>query len=144
MPTGPTATPTGALSSLLASAVTTPDAPTPASDRRLKFPRDEVGFYAELQKLRRVVDGIKSERPLFFLLDEILQGTNSRERVIGARSVLRHLLEHGAMGAVSTHDVGLLDLPPELDAKLDKVHFQEQVHEDKTGTSDKIGQVCSG
>jgi DNA mismatch repair ATPase MutS len=86
-------------------------------------------FYAELQKLKRVVDGIESARPLFFLLDEILQGTNSRERVIGARSVLRHLLERGALGAVSTHDIGLLDLPPELDAKLDKVHFEEQVTE---------------
>jgi DNA mismatch repair ATPase MutS len=92
-------------------------------------------FYAELQKLKRVVEGMNSNRPLFFLLDEILQGTNSRERVIGARSVLRHLLEHGAMGAVSTHDVGLLHLPPELDAKLDKVHFEEQVHEEKTGIS---------
>jgi hypothetical protein len=81
--------------------------------------------------LKRVVDGIESERPLFFLLDEILQGTNSRERVIGARSVLRHLLERGAMGAVSTHDVGLLDLPPELDAKLDKVHFEEQARRTK-------------
>ncbi|HKQ69653.1 MAG TPA: DNA mismatch repair protein MutS [Polyangiaceae bacterium] len=84
-------------------------------------------FYAELLKLKRVVDGLSGGRPLFFLLDEILQGTNSRERVIGARSVLRHLLEHGAMGAVSTHDIGLLELSPELDAKLDKVHFEEQV-----------------
>jgi len=92
-------------------------------------------FYAELEKLKRVVDGIESERPLFFLLDEILQGTNSRERVIGARSVLRHLLERGAMGAVSTHDIGLLDLPPELDAKLDKVHFEEQVKEAPDGAS---------
>jgi hypothetical protein len=92
-------------------------------------------FYAELQKLKRVVDGIERERPLFFLLDEILQGTNSRERVIGARSVLRHLLERKAMGAVSTHDVGLLDLPPELDVKLDKVHFEEQVQSKADGES---------
>jgi hypothetical protein len=92
-------------------------------------------FYAELQKLKRVVDGIESERPLFFLLDEILQGTNSRERVIGARSVLRHLLERRAMGAVSTHDIGLLDLPPELDSRLDKVHFEEQVQKKDDGAS---------
>jgi DNA mismatch repair ATPase MutS len=92
-------------------------------------------FYAELQKLKRVVDGIDGERPLFFLLDEILQGTNSRERVIGARSVLRHLLERRAMGAVSTHDVGLLHLPPELDTRLDKVHFEEQVREAAGGAS---------
>jgi MutS domain V len=92
-------------------------------------------FYAELEKLKRVVDGIAAERPLFFLLDEILQGTNSRERVIGARSVLRHLLERGAMGAISTHDVGLLDLGPELDTRVDKVHFEEQVTESENGKS---------
>jgi hypothetical protein len=92
-------------------------------------------FYAELEKLKRVVDGIASDRPLLFLLDEILQGTNSRERVIGARSVLRHLLEHGAMGVISTHDVGLLDLGPDLDARVDKVHFEEQVSESENGKS---------
>jgi hypothetical protein len=92
-------------------------------------------FYAELEKLKRVVDGIAAERPLFFLLDEILQGTNSRERVIGARSVLRHLLERGAMGAISTHDVGLLDLGPELDTRVDKVHFEEQVTDSENGKS---------
>jgi len=92
-------------------------------------------FYAELEKLKRVVDGIDSGRPLFFLLDEILQGTNSRERIIGARSVLRHLLERGAMGAISTHDVGLLDLGPDLDGKVDKVHFEEQVSESENGKS---------
>jgi len=86
-------------------------------------------FYAELEKLKRVVDGLGGPRPLFFLLDEILQGTNSRERVIGARSVLRHLLQKGAMGAVSTHDVGVLDLGADLDPRVDKVHFEEQVAE---------------
>ncbi|HEX9296062.1 MAG TPA: DNA mismatch repair protein MutS [Polyangiaceae bacterium] len=92
-------------------------------------------FYAELEKLKRVVDGMSTGRPLFFLLDEILQGTNSRERVIGARSVLRHLLENGAMGAVSTHDIGLLDLKPDLDRRLDKVHFEEQVAPSRDGVS---------
>jgi hypothetical protein len=92
-------------------------------------------FYAELEKLKRVVDGIEAERPLFFLLDEILQGTNSRERIIGARSVLRHLLKRGAMGAISTHDVGLLDLGPDLDARVDKVHFEEQVNDSENGKS---------
>ena len=92
-------------------------------------------FYAELEKLKRVVDGIDADRPLFFLLDEILQGTNSRERIIGARSVLRHLLERGAMGAISTHDVGLLDLGPGLDARVDKVHFEEQVSDSENGKS---------
>ncbi len=92
-------------------------------------------FYAELEKLKRVVEGLKTGRPLFFLLDEILQGTNSRERIIGARSVLRHLLANGAMGAVSTHDIGLLELEPDLDRRLDKVHFEEQVSPAQDGAS---------
>jgi len=90
-------------------------------------------FYAELEKLKRVVDGVEKGRPLFFLLDEVLQGTNSRERFIGARSVLRYLLTRHAMGAVSTHDVGLLELEPALDERLDKVHFEEQVAPSETG-----------
>jgi hypothetical protein len=84
-------------------------------------------FYAEVQKIKRVLDSVSGKRPLLFLLDEILQGTNSRERFIGARTVLSHLLEHGALGAVSTHDVELWRLGPELEPLLHKVHFEEQV-----------------
>jgi hypothetical protein len=84
-------------------------------------------FYAEVHKIKRVLDGLLGQRPLLFLLDEILQGTNSRERFIGARTVLRHLLERGAMGAVSTHDVDLWQLGPALEPLLSKVHFEEQV-----------------
>jgi hypothetical protein len=89
-------------------------------------------FYAEVQKLKRVLDGLRGDYPLLFLLDEILQGTNSRERSIGARTVLRHLVLHGAMGAVSTHDVNLWQLGPELEPHLRKVHFEEQVAPDGT------------
>jgi len=86
-------------------------------------------FYAELLKLKRVLAGLDQPRPLLFLLDEILHGTNSRERRIGARNVLRHLLERGAMGAISTHDLGLVDVGPDLDARVRKVHLAEQVHD---------------
>lgn len=84
-------------------------------------------FYAELLKLKRVIEGLGRQNTLLFLLDEILHGTNSRERRIGARTVLRHLLEEGAMGAVSTHDLGLVDVGPDLDARVRKVHLAEQV-----------------
>jgi hypothetical protein len=112
----------------------------PAGLRTSMWARDSLAkgvshFYAELEKLKRVVDGVAGERPLLFLLDEILQGTNSRERIIGARSVLRHLLEKGAMGAISTHDVGLLDLGADLDSRVDKVHFEEQVSDSENGKS---------
>lgn len=87
-------------------------------------------FYAEVRHLKRVLDGLGAERTLLFLLDEILHGTNSRERRLGARAVLRHLLERGAMGAVSTHDLGLVDVGLALDARVRRVHFEEQVEGD--------------
>jgi DNA mismatch repair ATPase MutS len=90
-------------------------------------------FYAELKKLKVVLDLSKAmskgERPgtLLFLLDEILHGTNTRERLIGARAIMKELLARRAMGAVSTHDLGLGDLEHELEGDVKNVHFEEQV-----------------
>lgn len=93
-------------------------------------------FYAELKKLKLVLDLArkaaadgeeKAEGTVLFLLDEILHGTNTRERLIGARAILKDLLAKGAMGAVSTHDLGLGDLEAEIPGKVRNVHFEEQV-----------------
>ncbi|WP_394837511.1 MutS family DNA mismatch repair protein [Pendulispora rubella] len=88
-------------------------------------------FYAELQRLKMVVDMSRGERTVLFLLDEILHGTNTRERLIGARSIVRKLVAYKAMGAVSTHDLGIADLETELPHAVRNVHFQEQVTGDK-------------
>lgn len=88
-------------------------------------------FMAELQRLKRIVDSARTdstERTPLFLLDEVLQGTNARERRIAARRVLRHLLDRGAIGAVTTHDLGLAD-SPELEAARRDVHFAEMIRE---------------
>ncbi len=87
-------------------------------------------FYAELKKLKLVLDLAKPGPGVFFLLDEILHGTNSRERLIGARAIVRSLLERGGLGAVSTHDLGLSDLEDELPRQVRNVHFQEQIAAD--------------
>jgi DNA mismatch repair ATPase MutS len=84
-------------------------------------------FYAELQKLRASVLAVKRGEPVFFLLDEILHGTNSEERQIGARWVLAQLIEAGAIGAVSTHDLGLCELPEALMYRVRTVHLRESV-----------------
>ena len=63
-------------------------------------------FLAELQRLKQVVDAARAG-PILFLLDEILQGTNSAERRTAARIVLSQLLETAAIGAVTTHDLEL-------------------------------------
>lgn len=96
-------------------------------------------FYAELKKLKLVLDLARTARDehakaeespsptVLFLLDEILHGTNTRERLIGARAILKELIGMGAMGAVSTHDLGLGDLEAEMPGQVKNVHFEEQV-----------------
>ena len=99
--------------------------------------RDDVGegvsrFYAELRKLKVILDAARhreSESAAFFLVDEILSGTNSRERAIGAKALLLALLEAGALGVASTHDLELHSLVS--DPRVTICHFEEQVHEGK-------------
>jgi hypothetical protein len=84
-------------------------------------------FLAEVLRLKHVVDAARADeagRTLCYLLDEILQGTNTAERQIAARQVIRFLLAHGAIGAVSTHDLTLADTA-EFDARAHRVHFSE-------------------
>jgi hypothetical protein len=89
-------------------------------------------FYAELQRLKAVIDRAHEpgSDPVLFLLDEILHGTNSRERIIGACAVVRELLSLGALGAVSTHDLGITALESELQGRVENAHFEEQVQGD--------------
>jgi hypothetical protein len=90
-------------------------------------------FYAELGRLKRVIDRAKEpgRASVLFLLDEILHGTNSRERVLGASAVVRQLLAHGALGAVSTHDLGITALERDLGGQVVNVHLEEHVEGDK-------------
>jgi hypothetical protein len=88
-------------------------------------------FMAALARLKGVVDAAEHERAdriLLYLLDEILQGTNSAERSIAVRGVARHLLEAGAIGAMTTHDLAVAAEPP-LDTSARLVHFTEIVDE---------------
>lgn len=86
-------------------------------------------FMAALARLKGVVDAAERPRPgrvLLYLLDEILQGTNSAERAIAVRAVARHLLDAGAIGAMTTHDLNLAgEEPIKSSARL--VHFTEIV-----------------
>jgi MutS domain V len=84
-------------------------------------------FYAEITHLRQLFE--PSPLPLLFLLDELLQGTNSADRRIGAQGIIRALLNKGAIGLVSTHDLALTDLAG-LDAQaLVNVHFQDELED---------------
>jgi DNA mismatch repair ATPase MutS len=88
-------------------------------------------FYAEVARLKGVLDATRESMPVFFLLDEILHGTNSNERQIGARWLLSQLVEKNAIGAVSTHDVELCRLPTGLMNHVAQCHLRESVQDGK-------------
>ena len=88
-------------------------------------------FYAELGRLKAVVDAVRAGDRVLFLLDEVLHGTNSRERQIGAKAVVLYLLRRGAVGAVSSHDLGLASLAEESHGRVRNVHFEELVEDGK-------------
>jgi DNA mismatch repair ATPase MutS len=91
-------------------------------------------FMAALARLKGVVDAAEHEREgrcLVYLLDEILQGTNSIERALAVRAVTRHLLAAGAIGAMTTHDLALADEEPMKSAGR-FVHFSETLEADGT------------
>jgi MutS domain V len=91
-------------------------------------------FMAALARLKGVVDAAQHEREgrvLVYLLDEILQGTNSMERSIAVRAVTRHLLDAGAIGAMTTHDLSLADEEPMKSAATFQ-HFSETLDADGT------------
>ncbi len=96
-----------------------------------------VSYYmAELRRLKAVVDGARAAQqaaslPLY-LLDEILQGTNTHERQIAARRIIAHLVQQGAIGAVSTHDLQLAETPV-LAATARPIHFSEEFHSGPAG-----------
>jgi len=85
-------------------------------------------FYAEVKRIKAILAAAEAARGnALFLLDEILLGTNSEERAIASRGILRLLLRTGACGAVSTHDVSLAKLEREPDLHIRNVHFRESI-----------------
>jgi MutS domain V len=92
-------------------------------------------FLAEVARLKQVVDVVREAngaQAVCYLLDEILQGTNSAERQIAVRQAIHFLVDRRAIGAVSTHDLALADLP-ELGARAQLVHFQETLTDAPAG-----------
>ncbi len=83
-------------------------------------------FYAEVIRVRQLMDGAAGPVPVLFLLDEIFHGTNSHDRQIGATAVVRSLLERGAIGLVTTHDLALARIANSLSPRVANVCFEDQ------------------
>ncbi len=95
-------------------------------------------FMAELLRLKALLDAAPapdapaSDPPLLYLVDEVLQGTNSEERQVAGRRLIRHLLRRRAIGAVTTHDLDL-HRDPRVESNAVLVHFRESVDEEGHG-----------
>ena len=87
-------------------------------------------FYAEILRIRQVLE-MSQRGPLLFLLDEMLAGTNSHDRRIGAEAIVRALVSRGAIGLVSTHDLALAQIADELAPKAANVHFEDHLEDGK-------------
>jgi hypothetical protein len=88
-------------------------------------------FYAEIVRLRDVVGLTDGERPVLFLLDELLSGTNSHDRAIGAEGVLRGLVERGACGFITTHDLALTGIADAMGERAANWHLEDRLVDGK-------------
>jgi DNA mismatch repair ATPase MutS len=84
-------------------------------------------FYAEIQRLRDIMELTERPLPVLLLLDEILYGTNSHDRTIGAEAVIRGLVERGAIGFVTTHDLALAKVADALAPRAANAHFEDRL-----------------
>jgi hypothetical protein len=84
-------------------------------------------FYAEILRLRQILDLTSGKLPVLFLIDEFLHGTNSHDRRIGAEALARGLVERGAIGLITTHDLALAEVADILGERAANVHFEDQI-----------------
>jgi hypothetical protein len=86
-------------------------------------------FYAEILRLRQILDLASGPLPLLFLIDEFMHGTNSHDRRIGAEAMAKSLVERGAIGLITTHDLALAGIADELGSHAANVHFEDFVED---------------
>ena len=104
-------------------ALLTPGATLRLQDSLLK---GRSRFFAEVARIRQLLDLARTHPPLLFLLDELFSGTNSDDRRQGADAVVRRLLDAGAIGLLTTHDLALTHLADVLAPRAANVHFADQ------------------
>jgi DNA mismatch repair ATPase MutS len=87
----------------------------------------ESTFYAELKRLRMIIEVLKSGKEVMIILDEILKGTNSRDKHFGSEMFIRQLVREGAVGLIATHDLELSSLEKEFPGKIRNYSFEVQI-----------------
>lgn len=88
-------------------------------------------FYAELKKLKIIIDKVNNNEKVFILLDEILRGTNSLDRHTGSAALIKQLIKHNAASIIATHDIELAKMKEEYPDNILNYHFDVQVSNDE-------------
>ncbi|HEX4007597.1 MAG TPA: mismatch repair protein [Acidobacteriaceae bacterium] len=86
-------------------------------------------FYAEIQRLKLISDLTRGPVPVMFLLDELLSGTNSHDRLVGTEHLVRALVAQGAVGLITTHDLALTQIPEAASGTAANFHFEDHLEE---------------
>lgn len=85
------------------------------------------GFYTEALRIRAICDLLDGPLPVLFLFDELLSGTNSKDRRVAAEGVIRTMISRGAIGTVTTHDLSLTEIAAIFPDRVKNVHLQDKV-----------------
>ncbi|HSE43367.1 MAG TPA: DNA mismatch repair protein MutS [Acidobacteriota bacterium] len=95
-------------------------------------------FYAEITRIKQIMDLAKGSIPVLYLLDEILHGTNSADRLIGSEAIVKGLQQRGAIGIVTTHDLALSKIVDDLGSSAANMHFEDHIEEEKIAFDYKL------
>ena len=88
-------------------------------------------FYTEILRIRQVFGLAESGLPVLFLFDELLEGTNSEDRRVGAEGLIRAFMRHTTIGLITTHDLALTEISKAFATSVRNVHFQESIEAGK-------------
>lgn len=88
-------------------------------------------FYAELKKLKQIIDAVNQRENVFLLLDEILRGTNSSDRHTGSEALIKQLIRDDASGIVATHDLELTKLSASFPGNIHNYHFDAAIENEE-------------
>jgi MutS domain V len=88
-------------------------------------------FYAEILRVKAAIDMATGPLPVLFLLDELLGGTNSQDRRVGAQAVVKTLVDRGAIGLITTHDLALAEIVDTLGPRAANFHFEDRIEDGK-------------
>ena len=102
-----------------------------SSMRTVDSLQDEASyFFSELSRLKALIHQLDQEKPTFIILDEILKGTNSKDKASGSKAFVRNIVNKNAIGAIATHDLSLCTLEQDLPRKIDNYSFEVEFDQD--------------